>query len=292
MVYRLWSIVQFHYLKTKSMSKTTLSNKTVFISGASRGIGKAIGLRLAKEGANIIVTGKTDEPHPKLQGTIHTAAKEMEEAGGQALAVKMDVRKEGEVQNAVEQAVEKFGGIDIVINNASAIVLANTESLPMKRYDLMMDVNVRGSFLTVKTCLPYLKDSDHAHILTLSPPHPMADKWFGQFLPYAMSKYGMSLCTLGWSQEFEGRIAANSLWPVTTIATAAIEHVVGGQEMMQRSRKPEIVSDAAYAILQRTPKDCNGNFFTDEGVLKEEGVTDFSKYAVDEDADLMGDLFL
>ena len=274
------------------MQKIDLFGKTVFISGATRGIGKAIGLKLAAAGCNIVVTGKTDEPHPKLEGTIHTSAEEMEIFGGNAMAIKMDVRKEEEVQNAVDQAVERFGGIDMVINNASAIVLTDTEHLPMKRYDLMMDVNVRGSFLTVKTCLPYLKQSDHAHILTLSPPHPMEDKWFGQFLPYAMSKYGMSLCTLGWSQEFEGRIGANSLWPVTTIATAAIEHVVGGDEMMQRSRKPEIVADAAYAILQRTPKDCNGNFFTDEAVLKQEGITDFSQYAMDEEADLMGDLFL
>lgn len=274
------------------MQKTDLSGKTVFISGATRGIGKAIGLKLAEAGCNIIVTGKTVEPHEKLKGTIYTSAKEMIKAGGQAIAVKMDVRNDDEVQEAVDQAVERFGGIDIVINNASAIHLADTQNVPMKRYDLMMDVNVRGSFLTVKTCLPYLKKSDHAHILTMSPPHPMDDKWFGQYLAYAISKYNMSLCTLGWAQEFEGKIGVNSLWPVTTIATAAIKHVVGGDEMIKRSRQPAIVADAAYAILQRNPADCNGNFFTDEVVLKEEGVTDFSGYAVDEEAELMGDLFL
>lgn len=274
------------------MQKTDLSGKTVFISGATRGIGKAIGLKLAEAGCNIIVTGKTDEPHPKLKGTIYTSAKEMVKAGGQALAIKMDVRNDEEVQEAVDQAVERFGGIDIVINNASAIHLADTENVPMKRYDLMMDVNVRGSFLTVKSCLPYLKKSDHAHILTMSPPHPMDDKWFGQYLAYALSKYNMSLCTMGWAQEFDGRIGVNSLWPVTTIATAAIKHVVGGDEMIQRSRQPAIVADAAYAILQRKPADCNGNFFTDEAVLKQEGVSDFSKYAVDEGEELMGDMFL
>ncbi len=268
------------------------SNKTVFISGASRGIGKAIGLRLAGAGANIIVTGKTDEPHPKLEGTIHSAAEEMEAAGGQALATVMDIRSEEQVKSAVDAAVERFGGIDILINNASAIFLADTENTPMKRFDLMMQVNVRGTLLLTQQCLPHLRQSDHAHILTLSPPHPLDDKWLGRFLPYTLSKYGMSLCTVGWALEFEGEIGVNSLWPVTTIATAAIKNIVGGAEMMQKSRKPEILADASYEILSRTPANCNGNFFTDEEVLKEAGISDFSDYAVDPDADLMPDLFL
>jgi citronellol/citronellal dehydrogenase len=269
-----------------------LSGKTVFISGASRGIGKAIGLRLAQAGANIIVTGKTDAPHPKLEGTIHSAAEEMESAGGQALATAMDVRSEEQVKKAVDAAVQRFGGIDILINNASAIFLADTENTPIKRFDLMMQVNVRGTLLLTQQCLPHLRQSDHAHILTLSPPHPLDDKWLGQFLPYTLSKYGMSLCTAGWAREFEGEIGVNSLWPVTTIATAAIKNIVGGKEMMQQSRTPQILADSAYEILQRKPSDCNGNFFTDEEVLKEAGVTDFSSYAVNPGGDLMPDLFL
>jgi len=269
-----------------------LSEKTVFISGASRGIGKAIGLRLAAEGAHIVVTGKTDEPHPKLEGTIHTAANEMEAAGGKALAIQMDIRSEEQVAAAVKKTVETFGGIDILINNASAIFLADTPNTPIKRFDLMMQVNVRGTLLLTQHCLPYLKKSDHPHILTLSPPHPLDDKWLGQFLPYTLSKYGMSLCTAGWAREFEGDIGVNCLWPVTTIATAAIKNIVGGEEMMKQSRKPEILADAAYEILQRMPSDCNGNFFTDEEVLKEAGITDFSSYAVNPGGDLMPDLFL
>lgn len=270
----------------------TLANKTVFISGASRGIGKAIGLRLAQEGANIVVTGKTEEPHPKLPGTIHSAAKEMEEAGGQALAVAMDIRSADQVREAVQKTVDTFGSIDIVTNNASAIFLADTPNTPIKRFDLMMQVNVRGTLLLTQTCLPHLKKSDHAHILTLSPPHPLDDKWLGQFLPYTLSKYAMSLCTAGWAREFEGKIGVNSLWPVTTIATAAIKNIVGGEEMMKQSRTPEILADAAYEILQRAPKECNGNFFTDEEVLKEAGISDFSTYAVNPGGDLMPDLFL
>ena len=268
------------------------SDKTVFISGATRGIGKAIGLRLAAEGANIVVTGKTDAPHPKLDGTIHTAAAEMKEAGGKALPLVMDIRSEEQVAAAVQQTVDTFGGIDILINNASAIFLADTPNTPMKRFDLMMQVNVRGTLLLTQQCLPHLQKSDHPHILTLSPPHPLDDKWLGQFLPYTLSKYGMSLCTAGWAREFEGAIGVNSLWPVTTIATAAIKNIVGGAEMMKQSRTPEILADAAYEILQRNPSDCNGNFFTDEEVLKEAGITDFSSYAVNPDGDLMPDLFL
>lgn len=274
------------------IKKMTLSKKTVFISGASRGIGKAIGLRLAAEGAQIVVTGKTEEPHPKLEGTIHSAASEMEAAGGKALAIQMDIRSEEQVAHAVQKTVDTFGGIDILINNASAIFLGDTEHTPIKRFDLMMQVNMRGTLLLTQHCLPYLRKSDHPHILTLSPPHPLDDKWLGQFLPYTLSKYGMSLCTAGWAREFEGKIGANSLWPVTTIATAAIKNIVGGEEMMKQSRTPQILADAAYEILQRKPSDCNGNFFTDEEVLKEAGITDFSSYAVNPDGDLMPDLFL
>jgi citronellol/citronellal dehydrogenase len=204
----------------------------------------------------------------------------------------MDVRSEEQVKKAVDAAVQRFGGIDILINNASAIFLADTENTPIKRFDLMMQVNVRGTLLLTQQCLPHLRQSDHAHILTLSPPHPLDDKWLGQFLPYTLSKYGMSLCTAGWAREFEGEIGVNSLWPVTTIATAAIKNIVGGKEMMQQSRTPQILADSAYEILQRKPSDCNGNFFTDEEVLKEAGVTDFSSYAVNPGGDLMPDLFL
>lgn len=269
-----------------------MKNKTIFISGASRGIGKAIGIRLAQEGANIVVTGKTDEPHPKLEGTIHTAAEEMIAVGGQALPIVMDIRDEVQVESAVQQAVDQFGGIDVVVNNASAIFLADTPSTPMKRFDLMHQVNVRGTFMLTQKCLPYLHKSADAHILTLSPPHPLKDEWFGQFLPYTLAKYGMSLCTVGWAKEFEGKIGVNAIWPVTTIATAAVRNLLGGEQMVQQSRTPEILADAAYYILKRKPSDCNGNFFTDEQVLEEEGITDLSSYAVNPEEDLMQDFFL
>jgi citronellol/citronellal dehydrogenase len=267
--------------------------KTVFISGASRGIGKAIGLRLAREGANIVVAAKTAEPHPKLHGTIHTAAEEMEAAGGRALPVTMDLRFDQQVRAAAAEAVAAFGGIDILINNASAIALTPTEQTEMKRYDLMHQINLRGTFLLTQCCLPYLKKSSNPHILTLSPPIDLAPKWLAAHLAYTISKYGMSMCVLGWAQEYRGAgVAANALWPRTTIATAAIQNRLGGEEMMRRSRRPEIVADAAYYILRRDSRECTGNLFLDEDILVQEGITEWSAYAVDPDVSPMPDLFL
>jgi citronellol/citronellal dehydrogenase len=267
--------------------------KTVFISGASRGIGKAIGLRLAREGANIVVAAKTAEPHPKLHGTIHTAAEEMEAAGGRALPVTMDLRFDQQVRAAAAEAVAAFGGIDILINNASAIALTPTEQTEMKRYDLMHQINLRGTFLLTQCCLPYLKKSSNPHILTLSPPIDLAPKWLAAHLAYTISKYGMSMCVLGWAQEYRGAgVAANALWPRTTIATAAIQNLLGGEEMMRRSRRPEIVADAAYYILRRDSRECTGNLFLDEDILVQEGITEWSAYAVDPDVSPMPDLFL
>lgn len=271
----------------------SFKGKTVFITGASRGIGKAIGLRLAREGANIVIAAKTAEPHPKLEGTIYTAAAEMEEAGGQALPLVVDVRSEELVQEAVQKAVDKFGGIDILINNASAISLTPTEYTEMKRYDLMHSVNVRGTFLCSKTCLPHLRKSDNAHILNLSPPLNMEARWFAPHVAYTMTKFGMSMCVLGMAQEFEDdEIAVNALWPRTTIATAAVQNLLGGDDMVQRSRTPDIMGDAAYYILRRPSKDCTGNFFVDDEVLESEGITDLSKYAVNPELELMPDFFV
>lgn len=267
--------------------------KTVFITGASRGIGKAIGLRLAQEGANIVIAAKTATPHPKLSGTIYTAAEEMEAAGGQALPVVVDIREESLVQQAVDQAVACFGGIDILINNASAINLSNTEQLPMKRYDLMHHVNARGTFLTTKLCLPHLRKSDHAHVLNLSPPLNLDPKWFKDHVAYTMAKYGMSLCVLGHAEEFRPyQIGVNALWPRTTIDTAAVRNLLGGQALAEQSRKPSILSDAAYYILQRPPANCTGNFFLDDEVLAEEGITDLTHYAVNPKKELMLDFFV
>lgn len=264
--------------------------KTVFITGASRGIGKAIGLKLASEGANIVVAAKSDQPHPKLEGTIHTAAEDMRKAGGQALAIKMDVRHEENVEAAVSQAVDHFGGIDILINNASAIQLTPVSATAMKRYDLMHAVNVRGTYLTSKVCLPHLIKADNPHILTLSPPINLNPDWFAGHLAYTMSKYGMSMCVLGLSEEFkDAGVRVNALWPRTTIATAAVENLLGGKEMMLRSRKPEIVADAAYHILQ---SEHSGRFFLDEEVLQAHGVENLDHYAVDGTYDLMPDIFL
>lgn len=260
-------------------STRTLAGRTILMSGGSRGIGLAIALRAARDGANVAMLAKTDQPHPKLEGTVHTAAAEVEEAGGRALAVVGDVRDEASVQQAVDQTVAEFGGIDIVVNNASAIDLSPTPDLAMKKYDLMQDINCRGSFLLAKTALPHLEKSRAAHILTLSPPLNLDPRWAGSFLGYTIAKYGMSLVTLGLAEELKGRgIAANSLWPRTTIATAAVANLLGGQEMVARSRTPEIMADAAHAILTRDPRQCTGNFFIDDDVLAEEGVTDFSAY--------------
>ncbi|MGN0100844.1 MAG: SDR family oxidoreductase [Dietzia sp.] len=260
-------------------STRTLAGRTILMSGGSRGIGLAIALRAARDGANVAMLAKTDQPHPTLEGTVHTAAAEVEEAGGRALAVVGDVRDEASVQQAVDTTVAEFGGIDIVVNNASAIDLSPTPDLAMKKYDLMQDINCRGSFLLAKTALPHLEKSRAAHILTLSPPLNLDPRWAGSFLGYTIAKYGMSLVTLGLAEELKGRgIAANSLWPRTTIATAAVANLLGGQEMVARSRTPEIMADAAHAILTRDPRACTGNFFIDDDVLAEEGVTDFSAY--------------
>ncbi|MGB0929835.1 MAG: SDR family oxidoreductase [Chitinophagales bacterium] len=271
----------------------TFKGKTVFITGASRGIGKAIGLRLAKEGANVVIAAKTAEPHPKLSGTIYTAAEEMEAVGGKALPLIVDVRSEEKVQAAVDKAVETFGGIDILVNNASAIMLTGTLQTPMKRFDLMHSVNVRGTFLTSQKCLPHLLKSDNPHILNLSPPLNMETRWFAPHVAYTMSKFGMSMCVLGMAGEFKKRgVAVNGLWPLTAIATAAVQNLLGGDQIVKQSRTPDIMSDAAYHILQRNSRECTGNFFIDEEVLKAEGVTDFSKYAVDPSQKLMPDFFV
>lgn len=272
---------------------STLQGRTLFITGASRGIGKAIGLRAARDGANVVVVAKTVEPHPKLPGTIHTAAEEMEEAGGRALAVQADIRFEGQVEEAVERAVAEFGGVDILVNNASAIFLAGTRETPMKRFDLMHEVNVRGTFLTSRLCLPHLLESDNPHILNLAPPIPTGPEWWGRHLAYTLAKVGMSHCVLGMAEELRGDgVAVNALWPRTTIATAAVRNLLGGEEMVRRSRRPEILADAAHAILVRDAGSCTGNFFLDDEVLAEEGVEELSRYAVDPDAELQPDLFL
>jgi citronellol/citronellal dehydrogenase len=268
-------------------------NKTIFITGASRGIGKAIGLRMAREGANVVIAAKTMEAHPKLEGTIFTAAEEMEKAGGQALAVKCDIREEADVVAAVAAAVEKFGGIDILVNNASAINLSPASILPLKQYDLMQDINSRGTYLVSRHCIPHLKKSENPHILTLSPPLSLDKKWFSHFAPYTLSKFGMSMITYGYSEELrKDGIGVNSLWPRTTIATAAVKNIIGGEEMMKQSRKPEIVADAAYHIFCKNSKEATGNFYIDDEVLASVGIIDLSTYAVTPGIDLMPDIFI
>lgn len=269
------------------------AGKTVFITGASRGIGKAIGLRLAQEGANIVIGAKTTDPHPKLEGTIYSAAEEMEKAGGKALALMLDVRDEEMARAAVAKAAETFGGIDILVNNASAISLTPTEFTDMKRYDLMHSVNVRGTFLMSKLCLPFLKEAKNPHILNLSPPLNMEARWFSNHVAYSMTKFGMSMCVLGMAEEFKDfGVAVNALWPRTTIATAAVKNLLGGEEMIEASRTPEIMGDAAYWIFQRDSRDCTGNFFIDDEVLTMEGCYDFTKYAVDPSKKPMPDFFV
>lgn len=258
----------------------SLKGKTLFVSGASRGIGLAIAKRAAEDGANIILAAKTAEEHPKLPGTIYTAAKEVIESGGKALPIVCDIRDEEQVRQAVNSGVEEFGGIDICVNNASAIQLTNTLQTDMKRYDLMNQVNSRGTFLVSKACLPHLLKSDNPHILNLSPPLDMNPKWFGPHVAYTMAKYGMSLCVLGMAEEFkEQGVAVNALWPRTAIATAAIKNALGGDAIMNISRFPEIMGDAAYAILTKPSKEFTGNFCIDDTVLADNGVTDFSVYA-------------
>ncbi len=271
----------------------SFQNKTVIITGASRGIGKAIGLRLAKEGANIVIASKSVEENPKLGGTIYSAAAEMEAAGGKALAVQCDIRFEDQVQQVVNRAVEKFGGIDILINNASAISLTNTEQTEAKRFDLMYDINVRGTFFVCKACIPFLKKATNPHIINLSPPVNMDMKWFSNHLAYTMSKYNMSMIALGLAAELKKyNIAANALWPKTTIATAAVQNLLGGEMLMNMSRTPDIIADAAYYILSKPSTQCTGNTFIDEDVLAAEGITDLSKYSVVPGAQLYNDLFV
>jgi citronellol/citronellal dehydrogenase len=272
--------------------EATLAGKTLFITGASRGIGLAIALRAARDGANVAVVAKTAEPHPRLPGTVHTAAEEIEKAGGKALALVTDIRSDEHVDAAVARTVETFGGIDILVNNASAISLTGTLHTPMKRYDLMHMVNVRGTYMCTAKCVPHLLEGGNPHVLNISPPLSMKAKWFRNHTAYTMAKYGMSMCVLGQSAEFEGKVAVNALWPETAIATAAVRNLLGGDDAIKRCREPEIMADAAHAILVRDFKTCTGNFFIDEGVLREEGVTDFKKYAVDPEADLMRDFFL
>ena len=271
----------------------TLEGKTLFISGASRGIGLAIALRAARDGANVALIAKTAEPHPKLEGTVFTAAEEIERAGGQALPIVGDIRDEASVAAAVEQAVERFGGIDVCVNNASAINLSPTEALELKRFDLIQAINVRGTFVVGRACVPHLRKAANPHILTLSPPISLEPKWLGPHLGYTLAKYGMSLCALGWAAEFrEDGIASNALWPRTLIATAAVQNLLGGDEAMARSRRPELYADAAYAVMTRPSRECTGNTYLCEDVLKEEGVTDLSPYAYVEGAELGVDLFV
>jgi citronellol/citronellal dehydrogenase len=271
-----------------------LAGKTLLMSGGSRGIGLAIGLRAARDGARIALLAKTDTPHPKLEGTVHTAAAQIEAAGGAALPIVGDVRDDASVAEAVARTVETFGGLDIVVNNASAIDLRTTEEIDLKRYDLMQDINARGTFLLSKQAIPHLREAANPHILTLSPPLDLDPRWAGRHLAYTMAKYGMSLSTLGLAEELrKDRIAVNSLWPRTLIATAAVQNLLGGEEAMARARRPEIVADAAHAVLCRASASATGNFYIDDEVLAEEGVTDLSPYAYGElQEDLQLDIFI
>ena len=269
----------------------SLKGKTLFITGASRGIGLAIGLRAARDGANVAIAAKTDTPNPKLAGTIHTAAAEIDAAGGKGLALLCDIRFEEQVAAAVAKTVETFGGIDILVNNASAISLTGTEYTPMKRYDLMHGINTRGTFLCSQLCMPHLKKSATPHILNISPPLNMETRWFQPHVAYTMAKFGMSMCVLGMAGEYKGQVAVNALWPRTTIATAAIKNLLGGEAAMRGSRKPEIMADAAYAIFSKG-REFTGNFLIDDDVLRAEGKTDLSVYAVDPTAQLLPDYFV
>ena len=269
-----------------------LEGRTVFMSGGSRGIGLAIAERLAGEGANVAIMAKTDKPHPKLPGTIHTAAEAIEAAGGRALAIVGDIRDENQVADAVEKTVKEFGGIDICVNNASAITLAPIGGLAVKQYDLMADIDTRGTFVVTQACLPHLRNSAHAHVLTLSPPLSTDPKWLAGFAPYAVAKFGMSMLTLGLAEdEKENGVAANCLWPRTIIATAAVQNLLGGDEAMAKSRTPEIVADAAREIVVRDPAECTGNAFIDDEALAQAGITDLSKYS-EPGAELQLDIFV
>ena len=271
----------------------SLKGKTLFVTGASRGIGLAIALRAARDGANVVIAAKTAEAHPKLPGTIYTAAKDIEDAGGQALPLVVDVREEANVQEAVEKAVARFGGIDICVNNASAISLTPTLATDMKRYDLMHQINTRGTFLTSKTCIPYLKQAENPHVLMLSPPLDMSPRWFGSHVAYTMAKFGMSMCVLGMAEEFKSDgIAFNALWPRTGIATAAIQFALTGEEGLRHCRTPQIMADAAYAIFNKPSRALTGQFLIDDTFLYGEGVRDFDQYKVDPASTLMPDFFV
>ncbi len=271
----------------------SLKDKTLFISGGSRGIGLEIALRAARDGANIALIAKTAEPNPRLPGTVFTAGEEIEAAGGSALPIVGDIRDETAVADAVGATVERFGGIDVCINNASAINLSGTEALEMKRYDLMQDINTRGTFVVTRACIPHLKRARNPHILTLSPPISLEARWLGPHVAYTIAKYGMSLCALGFAAEFrEAGIASNALWPRTLIATAAVQNLLGGDDAMAASRKPELYADAAYAVITRPSRDCTGNTFLCEDVLAEEGVTDFDVYAYVPGATPQVDMFV
>ncbi|MFY1829455.1 SDR family oxidoreductase [Myxococcus fulvus] len=272
---------------------TTLKGKTLFITGASRGIGKAIALRAARDGANIIIAAKTTEPHPKLPGTIFTAAEEIEKAGGRALPIAVDIREEDQVVAAVAKAVETFGGLDVLVNNASAIHLTGTVDTPMKRYDLMHSINTRGTFVCSKACIPHLKNSKNPHILNNSPPLNMEARWFAPHVAYTMAKFGMSMCVLGMAEELrDDGIAVNAIWPRTVIATAAVQNLLGGEDTIKGSRTPDIMADAAYAILTKPSRSFTGNFCIDEDVLRADGVTNFDKYQSVPGEDLFPDYFI
>ena len=271
----------------------SLRGKTLFITGASRGIGLAIGLRAARDGANVAIAAKTAEPNPKLPGTVYTAAKEIDEAGGKGLPLVCDIRHEDQIAAAVAKTVETFGGIDILVNNASAISLTGTEHTPMKRFDLMHQINTRGTFATSQACIPHLKKAQNPHILNISPPLNMETRWFAPHVAYTMAKFGMSMCVLGMSGEFKkDGIAVNALWPRTTIATAAIQNLLGGDAAMRGSRKPAIMGDAAYAIFTKSSREVTGKFFIDDEVLAADGKTDLTEYAVDPTAQLFPDYFI
>jgi citronellol/citronellal dehydrogenase len=275
------------------MANRSLKGKTLFITGASRGIGLAIGLRAARDGANVVVAAKTAEPHPKLPGTIHTAAADIEKAGGRALACVVDVRSEDQIRFAVDAAVAKFGGIDVLVNNASAISLTGTVETPMKRYDLMHHINTRGTYACSQACIPHLLKAENPHVLNLSPPLDMKEKWFAPHTAYTMAKFGMSMCVLGMAGEFrQAGIAFNALWPRTVIATAAVQNLLGGDATIRGSRKPEIMADAAYEVLTRPSRECTGNFFIDDDLLRSAGVTDFARYQTVPGADLIPDFFV
>ncbi|WP_374472159.1 SDR family oxidoreductase [Phenylobacterium sp.] len=271
----------------------SLAGKTLFVTGASRGIGLAIALRAARDGASVAIAAKTAEPHPKLEGTIYTAAEEIERAGGKALPLVVDVRDEASVQAAVEQTVQRFGGLDICVNNASAIQLTGTLQTDMKRYDLMHQINTRGTYVTSRACIPHLKRSANPHVLMLSPPLDMSPRWFGPHVAYTMAKFGMSMCVLGMAEEFKADgIAFNALWPRTGIATAAIRNALAGEEGMRRCRTPEIIADAAYAIFNKPAREFTGNFLIDDSFLYAEGERDFDQYRVDPSEPLMPDFFV